>query len=634
MVTEKILSRPPFKFLHELTTLIVKTTGYLRGLFTDEEFSLQNIDTKDAKLAFLDKLIDAIGFINSKVIDVKSTKIVAGLEVEKTNRLLNEFAKAVTDKKPFLEAVEKVRKGLKPESGEITKASNVSSKQTKKSTIVNATNKQTPKSTTLTTKNNQPQTKVSATKEKIDQKKVDIPINEMPVETEKSISPTLEPEPTNLESPKAQTVSNSVEVSTNNSTINILEASAALQLEQKNEIEKEVNEPKLEPIIDPPKINEYAVNEPNLDNMDKLIADLGSDKSSDVAMLQKDEEDARISQEILDNEPAELNTSNRRKSSTLRSSRRTSKSSIPSQPIGGKVNSTNRSQNVPSSAAPVTLITKSTIIDNASNIASNINESVTNNKTNNRQSARPSSSRPAPPRVKTASRSRLMMNQIEENDGVAAIGNESGKQPETWKPPIGLNLDMNDDDVDQSANDDADEYVINTRKLQDSLMKMDQNDRSVEAQFDEAGQSDKGRLVQQLLATKNELEGTIEMGNNSQQQQPIDLPNLNTSTDLNQLRTNVHELCQSIGGLAKALNYLHEDVDPMMNEHTKWRDEYRSNLIEIERLRSKSEKEIEPLRKELDVIELEVADYVEKLRNAKAAVHRNSTLIAKLIESV
>ena len=629
-------------------------------MFTDEEFSLQNIDTKDAKLAFLDKLIDAIGFINSKVIDVKSTKIVAGLEVEKTNRLLNEFAKAVTDKKPFLEAVEKVRKGLKPESGEI-KASNVSSKQTKKSTIANATNKQTSKSTTLTTKNNQPQTKVSATKEKIDQKKVDIPINERPVETEKSISPTLEPEPTNLESPKPQTDSNSVEVSTDNSAINILETSAALQLEQKNEIEKEVNEPKLEPIIDSPKINEYAVNEPNLDNMDKLIADLGSDsddkdsisnqimtqpkqqeiiapiaelESSDVAMLQKDEEDARISQEILDNEPAELNTSNRRKSSTLRSSRRTSKSSIPSQPIGGKVNSTNRSQNVPSSAAPVTLITKSTTIDNASNIASNINESVTNNKTNNRQSARPSSSRPAPPRVKTASRSRLMMNQIEENDGVVAIGNESGKQPETWKPPIGLNLDMNDDDVDQSANDDADEYVINTRKLQDSLMKMDQNDRSVEAQFDEAGQSDKGRLVQQLLATKNELEGTIEMGNNSQQQQPIDLPNLNTSTDLNQLRTNVHELCQSIGGLAKALNYLHEDVDPMMNEHTKWRDEYRSNLIEIERLRSKSEKEIEPLRKELDVIELEVADYVEKLRNAKAAVHRNSTLIAKLIESV
>ena len=61
LVNEKILSRPPFKFIHDLVTIVVKNNGYLRGLYTDDQFQLDNINTKDAKMAFLDRLIDAVG---------------------------------------------------------------------------------------------------------------------------------------------------------------------------------------------------------------------------------------------------------------------------------------------------------------------------------------------------------------------------------------------------------------------------------------------------------------------------------------------------------------------------------------------------------------------------------------------
>lgn len=61
MVTDKVLARPPFKFLHDLITLVVKSTGYLRGLYNDEEFNLVNVSNKEAKIAFLDKLIDSLG---------------------------------------------------------------------------------------------------------------------------------------------------------------------------------------------------------------------------------------------------------------------------------------------------------------------------------------------------------------------------------------------------------------------------------------------------------------------------------------------------------------------------------------------------------------------------------------------
>lgn len=59
-LTEKLLRKPPFRFLHDIITAIIKETGFLEGLFTDEELNSDNIKDKEAKLAFLTKLIDVV----------------------------------------------------------------------------------------------------------------------------------------------------------------------------------------------------------------------------------------------------------------------------------------------------------------------------------------------------------------------------------------------------------------------------------------------------------------------------------------------------------------------------------------------------------------------------------------------
>lgn len=59
-LTEKLLRKPPFRFLHDIITAIIKETGFLKGLFTDEELNSDNIKDKEAKLAFLTKLIDVV----------------------------------------------------------------------------------------------------------------------------------------------------------------------------------------------------------------------------------------------------------------------------------------------------------------------------------------------------------------------------------------------------------------------------------------------------------------------------------------------------------------------------------------------------------------------------------------------
>jgi len=39
---------------------LIKETGFLKGLFTEEELNSDNIKDKEAKLAFLTKLIDVV----------------------------------------------------------------------------------------------------------------------------------------------------------------------------------------------------------------------------------------------------------------------------------------------------------------------------------------------------------------------------------------------------------------------------------------------------------------------------------------------------------------------------------------------------------------------------------------------
>ena len=42
-LTEKLLSKPPFRFLHDILTEVIKVTGVLKGLFKPEEMNSENV---------------------------------------------------------------------------------------------------------------------------------------------------------------------------------------------------------------------------------------------------------------------------------------------------------------------------------------------------------------------------------------------------------------------------------------------------------------------------------------------------------------------------------------------------------------------------------------------------------------
>lgn len=114
-LTEKLLKKPPFRFLHDIITAVIRETGFLQGLFSAEELNHETIKDRDSKIAFLQKVIDAVKVITGTNLTVRPAKIIAGHEPSKTNELLQAIGKALDKKLSSLQYVESLQKaGKKP----------------------------------------------------------------------------------------------------------------------------------------------------------------------------------------------------------------------------------------------------------------------------------------------------------------------------------------------------------------------------------------------------------------------------------------------------------------------------------------------------------------------------------------
>lgn len=95
-MTEKLLSRPPFRYIHDIFTATLGATGFGEGLYDEKELDAKSINDKDAKILFLEKLIALVQMAAGEEIPVKPGKIVAGQEAEQTNIFLQYLFKVAT----------------------------------------------------------------------------------------------------------------------------------------------------------------------------------------------------------------------------------------------------------------------------------------------------------------------------------------------------------------------------------------------------------------------------------------------------------------------------------------------------------------------------------------------------------
>ncbi|KAI9199442.1 microtubule-binding protein MIP-T3-domain-containing protein [Polychytrium aggregatum] len=107
----KLLSKPPFRYLHDMFTEIIKTTGFAVGLYSDAEMNSENVKEKDAKVAYLSKMINCAALATGVEVKANPLKIVAGMDPIDTNVFLQLIGKAVLKKVDSTNAVKRVLAG-------------------------------------------------------------------------------------------------------------------------------------------------------------------------------------------------------------------------------------------------------------------------------------------------------------------------------------------------------------------------------------------------------------------------------------------------------------------------------------------------------------------------------------------
>ncbi|KPP73523.1 TRAF3-interacting protein 1-like [Scleropages formosus] len=137
-LTEKLLSKPPFRYLHDiitvrlsgtqprspsgrfalaaqLTALVIRTTGFMKGLYGEAELNSENVKDKDTKIAFLQKAIDVVAMVSGEALVVRPVRVVAGHEAERTNEFLQAVGRCCLNKLSSEDAVKRVLGGDKPD---------------------------------------------------------------------------------------------------------------------------------------------------------------------------------------------------------------------------------------------------------------------------------------------------------------------------------------------------------------------------------------------------------------------------------------------------------------------------------------------------------------------------------------
>lgn len=93
-LTEKLLGKPPVRFLHDVVMEVMRTTGFATGLYNSAESDSANMTDKAQKINFLNKIIRLVGVQLNTLVQAKPELIVSGLDVQNTNNFLQLLAVA------------------------------------------------------------------------------------------------------------------------------------------------------------------------------------------------------------------------------------------------------------------------------------------------------------------------------------------------------------------------------------------------------------------------------------------------------------------------------------------------------------------------------------------------------------
>ncbi|XP_038195784.1 TRAF3-interacting protein 1 isoform X2 [Arvicola amphibius] len=595
-LTEKLLNKPPFRYLHDIITEVIRITGFMKGLYTDAEMKSDNVKDKDAKISFLQKAIDVVMMVSGEPLAAKPARIVAGHEPERTNELLQLIGKCCLNKLSSDEAVKRVLAGEKGDSrGRAVRTSKAPESDNKgvkeeesrahKEDKKNAEVKERSRSAEHKQKEELKDENKSREKER-DKEKAKEPDRDRHRDSDKDRNREGERE-------KARTRAKQDRDRSNKDRDR--EAERDKERDRRSEGGKEKERLK-DRDRDKGKDRERRKSKNgehsrDTDREKSRDPDKPERKSASSGEMPKKSDgsfkDAKAEME------AEV-SSGASRSLPSKTSKRRSKNSLEgdSPSDAGEAGPTGQDKPEVSENAEV-----------PSELSSNL-----------RRIPRPGSARPAPPRVKRQESTETL------------VGDRSGSGKTVSNVII---------DSQNSDNEDDEQFVVEAAP---QLAEMSEIEMVQAGDLED--EEKHGGLVKKILETKKDYEKLQPSSKPGEKERSLVFESAwkkekdIVSKEIEKLRVSIQTLCKSALPLGKIMDYIQEDVDAMQNELQLWHSENRQHAEALSKEQSITDSAVEPLKAELSELEQQIKDQQDKICAIKANILKNEEKIQKMVHSI
>uniref|UniRef100_A0A8C4XKZ5 TRAF3-interacting protein 1 n=1 Tax=Falco tinnunculus TaxID=100819 RepID=A0A8C4XKZ5_FALTI len=644
-LTDRLLSKPPFRYLHDVITEVIRVTGFMKGLYTDFELKSDNVKDKDAKISFLQKAIDAVVMVTGEPLSVKPARVVAGHEPEKTNEFLQAIGKCCLNKLSSDFAVKKIlageradAKGKPPSSKSRDKESRESKPEERKSHRDREGRGDTEIKDRSSSRDRKPKgdLKESEEREKQSDKQKDNEDRHKDPERDTF----KEGEKQERERNKSRTTKQGRETEKNKGKGDIeqeddLEHGKGQEREKKNggrekdklkgrdkdkardrEREKDRDRGKdkeRDRQRDREKDGEH-LREHGKDKAEKKSAD------SEESTLRKPQRPTKDSKCQPDNEsesPAGISRQPSTKGSRQRA-KPGGEGTVEMKSTADRISEDSGAKLQEKAETGLAVKQEEGETENvaAEKPAVSENGEVLNDippQPIQRRIPRPSSARPAPPRVKR------------QESVEALLPERSG----SGKMVASVIIDQ------QISDDDDDQFVVEAAPLLPEMPDME-----MEPEVELVEDQKHGGLVKRILETKKDYEASQKSSKTTEREKPFvseaarkkerDL----VAKEIEKFQVSIQTLCQSALTLGRIMDYIQEDMDAMKNELQMWRHENRQHAEALQKEQSITDSAVEPLKADLAELEQLIKDQQDKICAVKANILKNEEKIRRMVLSI
>ncbi|XP_047299854.1 TRAF3-interacting protein 1 isoform X7 [Homo sapiens] len=574
-LTEKLLSKPPFRYLHDIITEVIRMTGFMKGLYTDAEMKSDNVKDKDAKISFLQKAIDVVVMVSGEPLLAKPARIVAGHEPERTNELLQIIGKCCLNK---LSSDDAVRRVLAGEKGEVKGRASLTSRSQE------LDNKNVREEESRVHKNTEDRgdAEIKERSTSRDRKqKEELKEDRKPREKDKDKEKAKENggnrhREGERERAKARARPDNERQKDRGNRERDRDSERKKETERKSEGGKE--------------------KERLRDRDRERDRDKGKDR--DRRRVKNGEHSWDLDREKnREHDKPEKKTeisTRASKSLTTKTSKRRSKNSV-------EGDSTSDAEGDAGPAGQ-----DKSEVPETPEIPNELSSNI-------RRIPRPGSARPAPPRVKRQdSMEALQMDRSGSGKTVSNVITESHN----------------------SDNEEDDQFVVEAAP---QLSEMSEIEMVTAVELEE--EEKHGGLVKKILETKKDYEKLQQSPKPGEKERSLfesawkkekDI----VSKEIEKLRTSIQTLCKSALPLGKIMDYIQEDVDAMQNELQMWHSENRQHAEALQQEQRITDCAVEPLKAELAELEQLIKDQQDKICAVKANILKNEEKIQKMVYSI